>query len=105
VGEGIDAVDGSHRIPQNVNSSGEAIDLCEAPLDDSREPRFPRDWTVPSVRFVTAVALGSAPAVAQRQPLYPRRVRRRGRRRRHNSRRPNVGRTGGGSACSQVWNQ
>jgi hypothetical protein len=34
------AVDGSHRIP-NVNSSGEDIDLCEAPLDDSLEPRFP----------------------------------------------------------------
>ena len=25
----------------NVNSSGEDIDSCEAPRDDSREPRFP----------------------------------------------------------------
>jgi hypothetical protein len=47
---------------------GEDIDLCEAPLDDSLEPRFP-DWTVPSVRIMTAACTRHVPAVAQRQPF------------------------------------
>ena len=40
VGKGIDVVDGQSPDSQNVNSSGEDIDLCEAPLDDSLEPRL-----------------------------------------------------------------
>jgi hypothetical protein len=47
---------------------GEDIDSCEAPLDDSREPRFPVIGRRRSESW-RRLAPNSVPVVAQRQPF------------------------------------